>query len=72
MYAKRELDHRDRVAEWLGAQPLLRGSDAVAGRHPDDESDHRYRHPFGISVHDHIIVGKRRARELEGDEVDLD
>ncbi len=40
--------------------------DPVAGRHPDDQSDHRHRRALGISVHDHIIVGKNGHASLKG------
>jgi hypothetical protein len=38
----------------------------AAGRHPDDPRDRRYRDPPGISVHDHIIVGKNGHASLKG------
>jgi len=49
-----------------GAQSSLRRSDAVAGRYPDDPRDRRHRGPLGISVHDHIIVGKNGHASLKG------
>jgi hypothetical protein len=38
----------------------------VASGHPDDERHQRHRPPLGISVHDHIIVGKNGHARLEG------
>jgi DNA repair protein RadC len=49
-----------------GAQPPLRRSDAVECRYPDDQGDHPDRSPLGISVHDHIIVGKNGHASLKG------
>ena len=34
--------------------------------HPDDQGDRRHRQPLGISVHDHIIVGKNGHASLKG------
>jgi hypothetical protein len=64
--APTQLDHfskfvyfqRDTQEEQSRAQRSLRRSSAVGGRHSDDEGNHRHRLPLGISVHDHIIVGK--------------
>jgi hypothetical protein len=54
------------MAESIGVQPPLRRSDAIAGRYPDDQGDRPDRHPLGISVHDHIIVGKNGHASLKG------
>jgi hypothetical protein len=48
------------------AQPPPRRSDAVAGRYRHDEDDRRYRKPLGITVHDHIIIGKDGHASLKG------
>ena len=54
-----------------GAQPPLRRPDAVAGRHPDDQRDHRHRHAarhFRARSHHRR---QERPCELEGVEADL-
>ena len=33
------------LANWIGARSPERRSDAIAGRHPDDQGDHRHRYP---------------------------
>ena len=48
------------------AQPPLRRSDAVAGRYPHDKAIVQIATPLGISVHDHIIVGKNGHASLKG------
>jgi DNA repair protein RadC len=44
----------------------LRRSDALECRHPDDEEIVEIAVPLGISVHDHIIVGKNGHAGLKG------
>jgi hypothetical protein len=61
-----------RSMAWLSlAQPSLRRPDAVAGRYPDDQGDHRYRDParhFRARPHHRR---QERPCEFEGDAVDL-
>jgi hypothetical protein len=40
--------------------------DLLAGRYPYYQGDHRYRRPLGISVHDHVIVGKNGHASMKG------
>ena len=57
--------------EFAGAQSSLRRSDAVAGGHSDDESDHRDRRPAGhLRARPHHRR-QERPRELEGAAVDI-
>jgi len=44
--------------------PSVRRSVAIAGRHPDDPRVD-IAAPLGISVHDHIIVGKNGHASLK-------
>ena len=54
-----------------GAQPPLRRSDALAGGHPDDQGDHRYRHPARhLRARPHHRR-QERACEPEGDAADM-
>jgi hypothetical protein len=54
------------------AQPSLRRPDALAGRHPDDQGDHRHRRaPWHFRARPHHRR-QERACEFEGDAADLD
>jgi DNA repair protein RadC len=50
----------------FGAQPPLRRSDAVKCGHPETKAIVDIAAPLGISVHDHIIVGKNGHASLKG------
>ena len=47
-----------------GAQPSLGRPDPLKGRHRGDQGHRQGRAPLGVTVHDHLIIGRGRHTSL--------